>query len=489
MSSTENIALKNLVHIDKKLSTSIFIQLSKGIVEAINKGLIQANEKLPSIRKMAALYSIHHKTVVAAYEDLEAQGWIETIPRKGVYISKVLPIVNPVLLNPTKNTTPIIFTPQQHSATTITHKQQQYIIDDGFADHRLAPMDILLREYKTIMQKPYAIKAAVYGEYTGAEALRIQLSNYLRQTRGLVVDKDNICITRGAQMALYLTCRTFFRKGMKIIVADPNYPIANDVFLACEAKLIYVKVESDGIDVTEIKKLCSKQKIDALYIIPHHHHPTTVTLSVEKRITLLEIINRYDLLVIEDDYDFNFHYDSSPVLPLSSYLTGAKVFYIGSLSKTISNSLRIGFVCASPAAIQAISNLRRLVDLRGDTFFELALAHIIRNGTLAKHIKRSIKLYKERRDLMYDTLKEELGDVLHIDKPKGGMAFWAVFQPPHLAKNIASCAQKKGLIISNGLAYNTPETNYNAIRIGFASKNEKEMEAIVAILKEVSNFV
>jgi len=475
---------KTAIRIERTSKSSIFSQVSKGVVHIIQRGVLKPNDRLPSVRKLARILDIHARTVVAAYEDLEAQGWIETLPRKGVFVSSVLPTIKPIKLR--QNNEARMDRPTTHESVKRNQKtstKSDLIVDDGFPDHRLAPTDLIVREYRRLMKKSHAIRAATFGEHTGAEELRVVLSKFLRETRALPIDESNLCITRGAQMGLYLICRTYLKRGSKVLVGEPNYRFANDLFKECGAELIGVPVEKDGIDTNRIAQICAKQKPDLIYIIPHHHHPTTVTLSPQKRIALLEIVEKYKPMVIEDDYDYDFHYASSPILPLASYMKGQDVFYLGSLSKAISNALRLGFICATPSAIERISQLRRLVDLRGDTFFELAMSNFIKEGEFARHLKRMNRIYNERRDLMYELLNNNLADRITLMKPNGGMALWTTFHKSIDLKSVSAKAREMGLVIDDGTFYNTTKVNLNSTRFGFASKDEREINRFVDILQ------
>jgi GntR family transcriptional regulator/MocR family aminotransferase len=188
-------------------------------------------------------------------------------------------------------------------------------------------------------------------------------------------------------------------------------------------------------------------------------------------------------MIIEDDYDFDFNYDTSPILPLASYAKGQNIFYLGSLSKTISNALRVGFICAPSQAINQISNLRRLIDLRGDTFFELAMSDFIKQGEFTRHLRRANRIYRDRRNLMFELLMSELGDVISIRKPPGGMALWTVFENSIDLRSLAVAAANKGIVISDGSFYDTGRKTLNSTRFGFASVNEHEIVQFVDGLK------
>lgn len=223
-----------------------------------------------------------------------------------------------------------------------------------------------------------------------------------------------------------------------------------------------------------------------LYLIPHHHHPTTVTLSAARRMKLLEIIRRHKLPVIEDDYDYDFHYNSAPILPLASADHGGNVIYIGSFTKSLGLSVRIGFMVATPDFIEQATGLRKLMDIRGDNLSELALANLLADGTIERHLKKSNKVYKERRDLLCTQLTTRLGKAVQFTIPSGGMALWLRFAKKYPLAKIAAKAQSMGLHMSNGAQYCYGSAAQNGLRFGFASLNAREIHAVVNILEQLT---
>ena len=159
-------------------------------------------------------------------------------------------------------------------------------------------------------------------------------------------------------MALYLLTCVLFSKGENIIVGDTNYYYADHCFLNAGMKLVRVKVDESGIDVDAIEKICSEKKIKAVYITSHHHYPTTVTLIASRRIRLLELSEKFGFIIIEDDYDYDFHYLSSPILPLISADLKGMIIYIGTLSKTIAPAIRTGYVVAPPNLILELARIK-----------------------------------------------------------------------------------------------------------------------------------
>ena len=303
--------------------------------------------------------------------------------------------------------------------------------------------------------------------------------DYLNETRGLNITKDNILITRGSQMAIYLSAQLLLKTGDVVVVGDSNYSSANTTFSFQKASFKYVSVDDQGINTLEIEKLCKKQQIRAVYVTSHHHHPTTVTLSAKRRIHLLNLARTYNFAIIEDDYDYDFNYNHSPILPLASHDTNGNVIYIGSICKTVAPVYRIGYLIAPKAFVKQASNLRRYIDRQGDALLEITFADFIKNGDLDRHIKKVIKIYKARRDLFCKLLSERLGTFFQFEIPKGGMAVWVTLDKKYTWKLVEKHAEKHQLDIGNWKRYDMAKINHNSIRIGFASYNESEINELI----------
>lgn len=483
---------KILLPINKSLVAPVYQQIANKLISLIHEGVIRPGTPLPSTREMAAILQVHRKTVIAAYDELAAQDWITTVLRKGVMVSKDLPEIKPRSFKAAARTSSyagnssftfssIIIPPTQMSNAG----NHRIIINDGFPDARIAPVDLLLKEYQRLYLLPAVQRKIVYGDLAGALNLRLALSKFLNETRGLNISENNMLITRGAQMAIYIAAAIIIKPGTTVIVGEPNYGMANMLFEHLGAKLLRVPVDENGIDVDAIEKICKKKKPGLLYIVPHHHHPTTVTLSSQRRMQLLALIRQYNFPVIEDDYDYDFHYNSSPILPLASAEHNGNVIYIGSITKSFTSSFKVGYMVAPQNFIAETLKLRRLIDIRGDNLMEEALAVLFNNGDMQKHLKKSLKLYHQRRDLFCDLLNDALGKQLSFEKPSGGMALWVRFNKKYFLPSVAQQASPLGLFINDGSFYNSGGVNYNSLRMGFASLNEKEMEEAVRVLRRV----
>jgi GntR family transcriptional regulator / MocR family aminotransferase len=479
------LPFKSIININKKAKLPLFLQIANGLTDAIKSGIIQKDTKLLGTRAMAELLEVHRQTVVAAYDELTAQGWIETKASRGTFVSSKITIIKPISLNNTlinndlKIKTGFNFNKKEYLKLPILRGSSALTFDDGFPDIRLAPVDELARAYRSILQKGYQKNLLFYGDTKGEPSLRQEMTTYLKETRGLNISTENLMISRGSMMAIYLTAQTILSAGDRVVVGELGYGSGNLIFQNAGAELIKIRVDDKGLDVEQLAEICKTTPIRLVYITPHHHYPTTVTMPAERRLRLLELAKIYQFCILEDDYDYDFHYSSSPILPLASVDTEGYVIYVGSLCKTISPALRVGYIVAPSDLIEEMSNVRRIIDRQGDNMLEAALAILFKDGTIKRHLKKAQKAYQKRRDVFCEILENECGNVIDFKKPNGGMAVWAKFDPSVFLPKLSEKAEKMGLKINNGAPY-----HINAARFGFASTDEDEIEKGIEILKK-----
>lgn len=490
----QHLPFQTLITIDRALDVPVFKQLSDELIRIIRLGYLKPAMRLPSSRELAKEMRLNRTTVVAAYDELGLQGWVSMVPRKGVIIASVLPIATPRLIAepPQKQdvalSTPVFFRriTEERTRPAITKPVYDLVVNDGYPDSRIGPLQVLMGRYKYLQGRAMKLNALVNEAPAGSTSLRTELSSYLSRTRGLNIGPDNILLTRGAQGAIYMAAQMIIKPGSKVLVGKLSYSMASKVFRHLGAQLILVDVDEDGMDVDMIETICETEAPDLLYIIPHHHHPTTVTLSADRRAKLLKIVQQYRLPVIEDDYDYDYHYDNAPILPLASADHSGLILYIGSLSKTLSLGIRSGFLVGSEEFVWQASKLKELMELRGDYLMEDAIAYLFKTGEMSRHISRSVKLYKERRDRFCDLLSSKLQNAIHFNVPLGGMAVWALFDPKYSLPEISAELARCRIYLSDGSNYHQDNPRLNGVRLGFASLNETEM---LRFIEEVTSIM
>ncbi|WP_310395668.1 PLP-dependent aminotransferase family protein [Hymenobacter sp.] len=479
----------SLLTLNRYDAQPLYLQLAARLVQQIRQGKLTPGARLPSTRQLSTLLGLHRQTVVAAYAELAAQGWLESVARKGLFVAAHLPVISPEPL--AREPAPRAFASRTRfdfaaeaplARTPAQASQFRLAFDDGFPDVRLAPVGLLARAYRSVARRPAARRHLHYGAGQGSEHLRAVLAEELRTTRGLAVTADNLLITRGSQMGIYLTARLLLRPGDAVVVGESSYYVADAVFRDQDAQLLRVPVDAHGIDVDAVEQRCRQQPVRLLYLTPHHHHPTTVTLRADRRHRLLQLADRYGFAILEDDYDYDFHYASSPILPLASADAAGSVVYVGSLCKSLAPSIRVGYLVAPADLVRAATRLRRLIDIQGDSLLEEAVAELYKNGDIRRHLAKAVRAYRARRDLLCELLSSELGGVAQFQKPAGGLAVWARFAAKTPLADVAGRAHRLGLYLNDGSFYRAGQAEGNGVRLGFASLNEEELREAVALL-------
>jgi len=473
--------------IDPERGTPIYMQIIHALIRDIETGRLASGTYLPSSRELANALGVNRKTVVLAYEDLIAQGWLSTEGTRGTMVSRALPT----------GTSPDVSPQEQGQRFEQTHYRfaeaperplalpggRGIKLDEGAPDGRLFPADQLARAYRSAISRASRANRLQYRDPRGSEALREQVAEMLRSQRGLPVTAANVCITRGSQNGLFLALQVLIEPGDAVIVEELTYEPAVAAIRALGGKVIPVGLDEEGIDVAEVEAMCRRHSVRAIFVTPHHQFPTTVAMRPERRLQLLEVARQFGVAVIEDDYDHEFHFQSQPLLPMAGYAPG-RVLYLGSMSKLLLPALRIGFLAAPEQVIEAVAHRVSLTDGMGNTVTEDAAAELIANGELRRHTRKAWRVYADRRHAFAALLDAHLGDQVKFAVPDGGLAFWVKFRGDIDA--IEDRARAQGLRFASHHSFMARDTADKGLRLGFASLDEAEAARAVSALAEAA---
>lgn len=468
---------------------AIYLQIAQQIIDEIQKGRLPAATAMPGTREFAVHLSVNRKTVVLAYDELIAQGWLTTQNRRGTFVSSNLP--NFATYPPTQKQSSSQASGSNNAladylSLPISAKEQLFIdFNDGIPDTRLIPFDILSRAFRHVLLGPSKSNKLGYGDPKGVLALRNAIARMLNIERGLNVATDEICIARGSQMGIFLAARVLTKPNDYIVVEDLSYPPAREAFESCGANILTVGLDAYGIDVIALEKLCQKHPIRAIYVTPHHQFPTTVMMTAERRLKLLMLAEQYDFTIVEDDYDHEFHFSHHPVFPLASTNHQGRVVYVGSLSKVLAPGLRVGYLVADSAFIDQCANEVMIIDRQGNSITELAIAELMESGEIKRHIRRTFKVYNERRSLLISLIQQQLSEHTNFDAPNGGLAIWLRLNDEIEINRLVENALNAQVRILPGTLFSANNLTVNAIRLGFGSLNTEELSAGIARLKQV----
>ncbi|MBW3520310.1 PLP-dependent aminotransferase family protein [Flavobacterium sp. NKUCC04_CG] len=405
------------IRIDKQLDKAIYLQIADAIITDIQIGRLEVGSVLPGSRSMAADLGVNRNTVVEALNVLINEGWLSSKERKGTFVSDVLPVLS-------KQSTGLIGV----TGPIIEREYYQVSFDDGHPDSQIAPVAALARAYRQIFNRKSKWQMMGYANEFGDVQFRKAIANMLNHQRGMHIDEQQMCVTRGSQMAMYLTAQCLLSSNDYVMIEHPGYKPAWKAFESSGATLLTVGVDQDGLVIDDVlRHLNTYDHIKAIYITPHHQYPTTVTLSLQRRLELIRLSNAYGFTIIEDDYDNEFHFGYRPILPLSSYSELENYVYIGTMSKVVAPALRIGYlVSKNESLIKKIGALRKIIDVQGDTIMEQAVLQLIEDGTIKRHLKKAQAYYKDKRNFTNGLLEKHLKGKVDYMIPEGGMAFWIV---------------------------------------------------------------
>lgn len=487
MGSPVQIPFKSFITIKPEEATALYLQIVFEFIKAIQIGQLPEGTKLPGTRILCKLLSVNRNTLIKAFHDLELQGWIEILPNKGTFIlseqrkSKTQNV-------PTENTN-IIKTKNDFSFKTSTILENPneistlpFQFNDGQPDVRLIQTDVLARLYVSKLKRQNSSKTWEQIQSQSHFNFKTHFANFLNLTRGIRIATCNLLTTNSHKTSLYLATKLLISRGDKVVVATPGYYMSNMTLSNSGAQIISIPVDKDGIDTKQLKKICQENTIRMLYLTSTFHYPTTISLSAKRRMEVLELANQYNFVILEDDYDFDFHYDNNPILPLAALDSHGKVVYIGSFGKSLPSGFGYGFIAAPSNFIKELEKHQNILEPGVDAIKEQVLAEWIQEGEVHRLSKKNKKIYKERRDYFAYLLKEKLNSRVKFKIPPRGLAFWIEWLDSfNLIKLQRECA-KNGLFLPKTTLYQTK--NMTATRLGFGHLNKTEMENVVSILSK-----
>ena len=399
-------------------------RIYRELLAAIQDGRLRPGERLPPSRDLARRLAVSRNTVTAAYERLTAEGFLSGRVGAGTFVCGHA-VTGPAR-RASDGSVPDGNTPngsgvqarepwRSMPAPAVPAPVAEYDFRVGTPDLGLFPFEswrrLVARELRTT-----AIPSTEYGDPAGHAGLREAVARHVGVSRSVRAGAGDVLVTQGAQQALDLTGRILVEPGATVAVEDPGYPPARDLFRALGARVVGVPVDAEGLVVDRIPAVAR-----LVYTTPSHQFPLGVPMSLARRTALLEWADRHDAVVVEDDYDSEFRYGDRALEPLQSLDRCGRVVYVGSFSKTMLPALRLGFLVAPASLRPALRTAKQLTDWHGDPFTQAALARVIDDGLLARHIRRAARTYADRRDRVLAALSAHLDGHLDVVPSAAGL--------------------------------------------------------------------
>jgi GntR family transcriptional regulator / MocR family aminotransferase len=471
----------------------LFRQIAAAVAKDVARGRLRPGDRLPCTRHLARSLRLNRNTVVAAYSELRAEGWITTSAASGTFVSR---------LAPSSRSRPL---GKGHGTRAATELGYDLPSDPGLAeeagddsrpyppgtlallagspDVRLVPVEALARAYRSAIRAP-GRRTLAYGDPRGHPRLRAGLAAMLSATRGLAAGSESVLVTRGSQMALTLVARALVRPGDAVAVEELGYRPGFAAFRLAGARLVPIPLDGEGLRVDALEARLAEAAPRAVYLTPHHQYPTTATLSPERRRRLLELARERRFAIVEDDYDHEFQYEGRPVLPMASADTTGVVIYVGTLSKILAPGLRIGYVVAPSSLVEQMALDRSFIDGQGDLALEAAVAELLEEGEILRHVRKARGLYEGRRDALVDALRSTLGGDVSFEVPRGGLAIWVRVLSGLDVERWARAGLDFGVAFDTARAFSIDGQPRPFARLGFGCLDEKELcEAVTRLAR------
>lgn len=455
--------------LDQLSKTPLYVQLYEYFKHEIEEKHIKAKSKLPSIRQLALHLRISRNTVETAYQQLIAEGYVESMPKSGLRVLEVESITNiPKMIKE-----PIKFDLDLHHESYIDF---QY----GDIDEEKFPIKAWRRclvEAIDFSNSPLF----TYGNKQGHVGLREEIANYLFHARGVECDADEIVLCAGTQQAIVLISQLLGLFNQKVAIENPGYDGVRAVFEKQYSQVVPIPLEADGVDLDKIEQ--SQAKV--LYLTPSHQFPLGMVLSISKRLKLIQWAQKENSYLIEDDYDSEFRYQGQPIPSLKSLDHHNRVIYLGTFSKAFLPATRVSYIVLPKILIERYKEEFTFLNQSVSPIIQEALFQFIKNGHFAKHIRKMRKTYHAKHKLLIDCLHKYLGDRVTIIGQKAGLHLLIQLKEKDVT-NLIQKASLMGVKVYPTTAYwmdSDNEDNRNLIMLGYGGLTEEEIEEGITKLK------
>lgn len=467
------------VIIDRGLNRPLHAQLSAQIRQHILDGLLPGGTRLPSTRQLAESLGISRNVVLAAYDELYAEGCTETRHGSGTFVVEGL-------------------NAHQVRRPAPDHVSPRWLPDDpmmpgpeippveGSIDFRLGRPSIAplpLRSWQRFwremaMEEP----PNDYGPTEGYLQLRAEVAAYLGRSRGIACTADDVVMTSGAMQPLDLLLRITLSPGSVVALEEPGYPVVRKLIQSHHATLLPVPVDSDGLCVDALPEGPDAPVI--VYCTPSHQYPTGARMPVSRRLALIEWASRNDSLIVEDDYDSEFRFDASPLPAMAGLDDTGRVVYVGTFSKMLTPALRMGYVVATPLLRERLVALKAVLDRHVPWPTQRVMTSFLGSGRLESHIARMRRYYARKRKMLAAII-EPLGDLARLQGLEAGLHVYLELDRRLDANRIAEEAAARGVTVTTIDNYFVGHPDRSGLLLGYGGLTSEELETGTRILVEV----
>ncbi|HGM5420357.1 TPA: PLP-dependent aminotransferase family protein [Serratia liquefaciens] len=464
------------LRLDAQLADPLYRQIYLRIKDAIAQGSLLAGSRLPSVRGLASDLGVARATVESAYGQLIAEGFLQSRGQAGTYVSSQLQNL-PVRAALTTEVLPAVAANPLHPSGATQPFQLGLPALDAFP--RALWQRIVGRQLRTA-----PLAAMAHPSTQGLPDLRAAIVNYLQLSRGINCRPEQVFICAGYQALLDLVIGTLLKTGDEVWLEDPGYPVTLPLFRAAGMQPVAVPVDEQGMNIAVGVAAAPRARMAVL--TPTHQSPLGVSLSLARRMALLEWAQQQGAWILEDDYDSEVRYHGRPLPPLKSLDRQGRVLYAGTFSKTLFPALRMAYLVVPLEQVDAFGRSCRLRGCGCPPLMQASVADFIHQGHFYRHLKRMRPLYRQRREWLAQALARQLGEYLTVSSQAGGIQLLARLTAKGLDRRIAQEAWQRGLSIQALSDWRIASAAGDGLLMGFANfTQQSEAERAVARLAEL----
>lgn len=460
-------------NLKKNTDKPLYILLYQYIKEQIMSDNIKAEEKLPSIRHLSKYLNISKNTVVAAYEQLMAEGYVESRGQSGIFVGNIQNII--VKKDNINTETESLFASNNDKMKIKFDLRNAQIDVDSF------PYTIWRKVLNQCIN-PDMHELLNYGEHPGEKDLRIQISRYLFLSRGVKCKPEQILIGAGTQQSLSMLSLILRSIGKEIAFEEPGYVGARQVFINNNYDIVPIELEADGINLKELNNCSAK----IVYITPSHQFPCGMVMPISKRLMLLQWASEKNGFIIEDDYDGEFRYQGKPIPALQGLDSNGSVIYLGTFSKSLIPAIRISYMVLPEKLLNIYKKQYIIYEQPVSRIDQKALQLFMEQGYWDRHVKRMRNIYKKKHDLLINSINSILGDKVEIIGKDAGLHILLKVNSVKSEEELIKAAYRKGVAVSPTSLYwiNKEGIKETLIFIGFGGISMQNIWKSIEIFKE-----
>jgi GntR family transcriptional regulator/MocR family aminotransferase len=469
--------------IDRAADAPVFRQIYAQLRSAILSGALRPATKLPSTRELAAQLGVSRSAVVAAFEQLLAEGYASGRTGAGTFVASDLPEPFAALRGRKKPPAPAAaIAPSFRDFgdfvdVTAQNDDRPFNLGRTLVDARTAE---LWRKLSARTLRSFARSHLGYGDPRGMPELRKSVCGYLRVARGVRCEPDQVVITAGTQQAVDIMTRIMPGPEKEVWIEDPGYALTRLALVTAGAKVCPVPVDQHGINVAEGIRRAPKAR--AAFITSSHQFPKGVALSMARRLELLGWAREQGAWIVEDDYASEFRYGGRPLASLQGLDEAGRVIYVGTLNKALFPGLRLGYAVVPHSLVRAFVTARYLADRQPATLCQAVVAAFMEEGHFASHIRRMREAYRNQRDALVTALRSRLGDHLTVEPPDQGMHLVAYMRRGLSDVSIERAAREHGVVVRAMSRLYVEAPAQSALMLGFSGYPQQVMAPAVARL-------